>query len=105
VFIDAIVVQIRDGQVANICRDRGQPRRGRDILGLWSGTGSEGARFWMAVLTDLKNHGVNDAFFLVCVVTRAYPSASAGTLHDSTVGLVVGLLGLLYGTQGVTQTA
>ena len=26
----------------------------RDILGLWAGTGGEGAKFWMAVLTDLK---------------------------------------------------
>jgi transposase-like protein len=26
----------------------------KDVLGLWAGTGGEGARFWMSVLTDLK---------------------------------------------------
>jgi hypothetical protein len=29
------------------------------------GTGGEGARFWMSVLTDIKNRGVSDTFFLV----------------------------------------
>jgi transposase-like protein len=30
----------------------------RDILGLWAGTAGEGAKFWMSVLTDLRNRGV-----------------------------------------------
>jgi transposase-like protein len=30
----------------------------RDILGLWAGDGGEGAKFWLAVLTELKNRGV-----------------------------------------------
>jgi hypothetical protein len=33
-------------------------------LGLWAGTGGEGAKFWMAPLTDLKNRRVQDVFFL-----------------------------------------
>ena len=37
----------------------------RDILGLWAGIGGEGATFWMAVLTDLRNRGVKDTFFVV----------------------------------------
>jgi len=28
--------------------------RGEDILGLWAGSGGEGAKFWMSVLTDLR---------------------------------------------------
>jgi hypothetical protein len=41
-----------------LCRDRGHPRRGEGILGLWAGTGSAGAKFWMAVLIDIRHRGV-----------------------------------------------
>jgi hypothetical protein len=67
VFIDAIMVKVRDGQVANrpIYAAIGVSLAGeKDVLGLWAGTGGERARFWMAVLTDLRNRGVNDVFFL-----------------------------------------
>lgn len=86
IFIDAIVVKVRDGQVANrpFYAAIGVSLGGeRDILGLWAGTGGEGAKFWMAVLTDLKNRGVNDTFFVVCdglkglpdVVSNVWPQA------------------------------
>ena len=64
VFIDAIVVKVRDGQVANrpiYAAIGGNLDGERDILGLWAGTGGEGAKFWMSVLTDLRNRGVRDA--------------------------------------------
>ncbi len=57
VFIDAIVVKVRDGQVANrpFYAAIGVTLDGeRDILGLWAGSGGEGAKFWMSVLTDLR---------------------------------------------------
>ena len=57
VFIDAIVVKVRDGQVANrpVYAAIGVTLAGeKDILGLWAGTGGEGAKFWMSVLTDLQ---------------------------------------------------
>jgi transposase-like protein len=76
VFIDAIVVKIRDGQVANrpVYAAIGVTVDGRkDVLGLWAGTGGEGARFWMSVLTDLKNRGVRDVFFLVCDGLKGLP--------------------------------
>ena len=38
----------------------------RDILGLWAGDGSEGAKFWLAVLTEIKNRGAEDVCILVC---------------------------------------
>jgi putative transposase len=69
VFIDAIMVKVRDGQVANrpVYAAIGVSVEGRkDVLGLWMGTGGEGAKFWLGVLTDLKNRGVKDVFFLVC---------------------------------------
>ncbi|MDC3729344.1 IS256 family transposase, partial [Rhodococcus sp. Rp3] len=58
VFIDAIHVKIRDGQVTNrpIYVAIGVSVNGeRDILGLWAGDGGEGAKFWLAVLTEIKN--------------------------------------------------
>ena len=69
VFIDAIVVKVRGGQVANrpVYAAIGVTVDGhKDVLGLWMGTGGEGAKFWMSVLVDLKNRGVRDVFFLVC---------------------------------------
>ena len=38
------------------------------------------------------------------VVGSNFNPASGSTLHGSTIGLIIGLLGLLYGAQGVTQT-
>jgi putative transposase len=76
VFIDAIVVKVRDGQVANrpVYAAIGVTMDGRkDVLGLWAGTGGEGAKFWMSVLVDLKNRGVSDVFFLVCDGLKGLP--------------------------------
>ena len=80
VFIDAIVVKVRDGQVGNrpIYAAIGVSLAGeKDVLGLWAGTGGEGAKFWLAVLTDLKNRGVNDVFFLVCDGLKGLPDVVA----------------------------
>ena len=90
VFIDAIVVKVRDGQVANrpVYAAIGVTLAGdKDILGLWAGTGGEGAKFWMSVLTDLRNRGIKDVFFVVCdglkglpdVVTNVWPRAIVQT--------------------------
>jgi putative transposase len=90
VFIDAIVVKVRDGQVANrpVYAAIGVSLEGeKDILGLWAGTGGEGAKFWMAVLTDLRNRGLKDTFFVVCdglkglpeVVSNVWPLAIVQT--------------------------
>ena len=76
VFIDAIVVKVRDGQVANrpFYAAIGVTLDGdKDILGLWAGSGGEGAKFWMSVLTDLRNRGVKDVFFLVCDGLKGLP--------------------------------
>lgn len=76
VFIDAIVVKVRDGQVGNrpIYAAIGVTvDGGKDVLGLWAGTGGEGAKFWMSVLVDLKNRGVRDVFFVVCDGLKGLP--------------------------------
>ena len=60
VFIDAIHVKVRDGQVTNrpVYVAIGVSVNGeRDILGLWAGDGGEGAKFRLSVLTEIKNRG------------------------------------------------
>ena len=68
VFVDAIVMKIREGQVANrpVYVAVGISLDGeRDVLGMWAGTGGEGAKQWAAYLTELRNRGVEDVF-MVC---------------------------------------
>ena len=87
VFIDAIVVKVRDGQVANrpVYAAIGVSLDGeRDILGLWAGTGGEGAKFWMSVLTDLRNRGVRDVFFVVCDGLKGLPEV-VGNVWPQTI--------------------
>ncbi len=88
IFIDAVVVKIRDGQVANrpVYAAIGVTLAGeKDILGLWAGTGGEGAKFWMAVLTDLRNRGVKDTFFVVCDGLKGLPEVVANVWPQATV--------------------
>jgi putative transposase len=78
IFIDAIVVKIREGQVANrpIYVALGVTCDGeRDILGLWAGDGGEGAKYWHHVLTEIKNRGVADVCILVCDGLTGLPDA------------------------------
>ncbi len=89
VFIDAITVKVRDGQVANrpIYAAIGVSLAGdKDVLGLWAGTGGEGgAKFWMSVLTDLKNRGITDVFFLVCDGLKGLPEVVSNVWPLTTV--------------------
>jgi putative transposase len=81
-FIDAIQVKIRDGQVANrpIYVALAVTVDGhRDILGLWAGEhgDGEGAKFWLRVLTDIKNRGTGDVCIVVCDGLKGLPDAVA----------------------------
>jgi putative transposase len=82
VFIDAIVVKIRDGQVANrpAYTAIGVTADGtRDILGIWIGSGGEGAKFWLQVLTEIKNRGTEDVCIVVCDGLKGLPEAIEAT--------------------------
>jgi putative transposase len=87
VFIDAIHVKVRDGQVANrpIYVALAVTVEGnRDILGLWAGDGGEGAKYWLQVLTEIKNRGVEDVLMLVCDGLKWLPD-SVNTVWDKTI--------------------
>jgi putative transposase len=78
ILIDAIMVKVRDGQVRNkpIYVVIGVTVTGeRDTLGLWAGDGGEGAKFWLAVLTELKNRGAAGVWFAVCDGLKGVPEA------------------------------
>src|SRR6266487_2415939 len=80
IFIDCIHVKIRDGQVANrpIYLALAVTVDGeRDILGMWAGEhgDGEGAKYWLRVLTEIKNRGVNDVCILVCDGLKGLPQA------------------------------
>lgn len=90
VFIDAIVVKVRDGQVANrpFYAAIGVTVDGcKDVLGLWAGTpgDGEGAKYWLAVLTELKNRGIQDTMFVVCDGLKGLPEVVATTWPEATV--------------------
>ena len=78
VFVDAVYVKIRDGQVVNrpiyvalAVTTNGE----REILGLWAGDGSEGAKYWLSVLSEIKNRGVADVCIVVCDGLKGLPDA------------------------------
>lgn len=55
-----------------------------DILGLWAGDGGEGAKFWLQVLTEIKNRGVADVCIAVCDGLEGLPEA-INTVWDRTI--------------------
>jgi putative transposase len=80
VFIDAIHVKIREGQVANrpVYVALGVTADGtRDILGLWAGEhgDGEGAKYWLRVLSEIKNRGTRDVLMVVCDGLKGLPDA------------------------------
>lgn len=82
VFLDAVHVKLRDGKVANrpIYVALAVTIEGtRDILGLWAGDGGEGAKFWLHVLTELRNRGVADVCMVVCDGLKGLPDAVEAT--------------------------
>src|SRR6201995_5271270 len=80
VFVDAIQVKIREGQVANrpVYLALGVTVDGeRDILGLWAGEhgDGEGAKFWLRVLSEIKNRGTRDVLMVVWAGLKGLPDA------------------------------
>jgi len=69
-YVDAVVVKVRtDGTVRNrpvylaLAIDTDGAKH---VLGMWLGDGSEGSKFWLAVLTELRNRGVADVLVVCC---------------------------------------
>lgn len=79
VYIDALNVKIRDGIVQNrpAYLAVGIDVSGhKQVLGLWIGKSEgEGSKFWLAVLTELKNRGVSDVLIVCCDGLKGLPDS------------------------------
>ena len=92
VFLDALYVKMRhEGRVENraVYVALGINLEGRkDVLGLWT-SASEGAKFWLNVLTELRNRGVRD-IYLVCVDgLKGFPQAIESLYPKAQVQLCI----------------
>jgi putative transposase len=91
-YLDALYVKMRhEGRVENravyvaIGIDL---EGGKDVLGLWT-SGHEGARFWLGVLTELKNRGVKDVLIACVDGLKGFPQAIETVFPETRVQLCI----------------
>ena len=88
IFFDALRVKIRDeGMVKNkaVYVVLGMNRSGeKEVLGLWIEQ-SEGAKFWLKVMNDLRNRGVADILIAVVDGLKGFPEAINSVFPKTTV--------------------
>ena len=88
VYLDALVVKVRDGhQVRNRSAHIavGVDLDGvKHVLGIWI-QASEGAKFWAGVCAELRNRGVRDVLIVCCDGLRGFPEAVEATWPQTTV--------------------
>jgi putative transposase len=88
VFLDALVLKIRDG--GSVQRKACYLALGinldgdREVLGLWF-QDTEGAKFWMQVLTELKSRGVTDILIACVDGLKGFPEAIEAVFPATTV--------------------
>ncbi len=92
IFLDALVVKMRhEGRVDNraVYVAIGIDLQGqKDVLGLWT-SANEGAKFWLQVLTDLKNRGVKDVFIACVDGLKGFPQAIEAVFPEALVQLCI----------------
>lgn len=88
-YIDALVVKVRDkGTVVNkpAYIAVGVDVEGRKhVLGIWMGDGGESAKWWLTVLTELRQRGLADVLIVCCDGLRGLPDAIEATWPQATV--------------------
>jgi putative transposase len=93
VFIDALMVKIRDGVVTNraVYLAIGIDCDGaKQVLGLWVGpTTGESAKFWLSVLSEIKSRGVADVCIVCCDGLTGLPDAISVVWPQAIVQLCV----------------
>jgi len=92
VYLDALFVKMRhDGRVGNravyVVMGVGLDGR-KEVLGLWIAD-TEGAKFWMGVLTELRNRGVQDIFIACVDGLKGFPEAIEAVFPKTQVQLCV----------------
>jgi len=92
VFLDALMVKMRhEGKVENraVYVGIGIDLDGRkEVLGLWT-SANEGAKFWLQVLTELKNRGIRDIFIACVDGLKGFPQAIESVFPQTEVQLCI----------------
>ncbi len=92
VYLDCLMVKIRDGghlQNKAIYLAIGINRQGlKEALGIWVAQ-TEGAKFWLSVMTELKNRGVQDIFIACVDGLKGFPEAIETVFPKTQVQLCV----------------
>lgn len=92
VFFDGICVKSReDGRVQNkvVYLALGINMEGeKELLGMWIAK-NEGAKFWLSVITELKNRGVNDVFIACVDGLKGFPEAINSVYPETQVQLCI----------------
>ena len=94
VYLDALYVNIKvSGRVSKraVYVVLGIDREGeKQLLGLWIGEAeAEGAKFWLKVLTDLKNRGLKDILIACCDGLKGFPQAIEAVYPQTQVQLCI----------------
>ena len=91
-YLDALQVKVRDGaHVRNkaIYLVIGVNLHGhKEVLGLWVAQ-TEGAKFWLQVVTELKNRGVSDIFIACVDGLKGFPEAIEAVFPNAQVQLCI----------------
>ena len=78
IYLDALYVKMRhEGRVENraVYVAVGIKMDGlKDVLGLWTGN-TEGSKFWLTILTELRNRGMQDVFIACVDGLKGFPEA------------------------------
>ncbi len=92
VYLDCLVVRSRDsGAVQNksVYLALGINTDGeKELLGLWMAQ-TEGAKFWLSVMNELKNRGVEDIFIACCDGLKGFPEAIEAVYPKTQVQLCI----------------
>lgn len=92
VFLDALFVKMRhEGRVENraVYVAIGINLEGRkDVLGIWTSS-AEGAKFWLNVLTELRNRGVRDVYLFCVDGLKGFPQAIESIYPQAQVQLCI----------------
>src|SRR5215467_7986024 len=92
VYLDALYVKMRhEGRVENravyVAIGIGLDGQ-KDVLGLWTST-NEGAKFWLAVLTELKNRGVKEILIACVEGLKGFPQAIEAVYPRAVIQLCI----------------
>lgn len=92
VYLDCIHVKVRDGGVVRakaVYLALGINMTGeKEVLGLWIAQ-TEGAKFWLQVVTELKNRGVQDIFIACVDGLKGFPEAIEAVYPKTAVQLCI----------------